>query len=51
MKKSKLEAAAATVATVFMYGYSYVNHDWLSFCSGVFAGISTIIVAVMWHDS
>ena len=48
--KNKSDKIIATVFLGGMYGYSFVNHDCLSFCSGVLVGVATVIVAAVWHD-
>ena len=48
--KNKSDKIIWTVFVGGMYGYSFVNHDCLSFCSGVIVGIATVIVAAVWHE-
>lgn len=49
--KRKFDKVIWTVLLGGMYGYSFVNLDCASFCSGVIVGIATVIVATVWYDS
>lgn len=48
--KNKSDKIIWTLFLGGMYGYSFINHDHLSFCSGVLVGIATVIVAAIWHE-
>ena len=48
--KNKSDKIIWTVFVGGMYGYSFLNCDISSFCSGVLVGVATIIVAAVWHE-